>query len=380
MSPASDGSPGTPDPASDPALGSGPAAGRLPAVSAGWLPEELDIEQPPRVSAGKIVTGALSVLLVAAVLAWILPWATGAQWPQIIDTLLQAPAWALPAVALLGAGALALEGLTVRTAVSGSRYSSALLGHTASTGMGLALPGGSVVGLALMGWILRRAGLAVPVIVTGIIAASLVEMVITSILIPVVGLGAYAAGSLLAPAGIALPGAIWAALLAVLGAVIALALTMVLLRRAVLTSILDRLGDMIPPHISSMALTQRDALVAMLRRRAVPLVLPTLAARVLQWAALLVAIDAVGADVPLLLTVAIFALGRVLSLVPVTPGGAGITETVGAAALVALGVGAADAAAAMLLLLIATLVVPLVAGAIAVTVSFVRAPVRRRRA
>ncbi|WP_193104818.1 lysylphosphatidylglycerol synthase domain-containing protein [Brachybacterium sp. FME24] len=380
MSPASDGSPDTPDPASDPASDPRPAAHPGPAVGPDWLPEELDIEQPPRISAGKVVTGALSVLLVAAVLAWILPWATGAQWPQIIDTLLQAPAWALPAVALLGAGALALEGLTVRTAVTGSHYSSALLGHTASTGVGLALPGGSVVGLALMGWILRRAGPAVPVIITGIIAASLVEMVITSVLIPLLGLASYAAGSLLAPTGIALPGAIWAALLAVLGAMIALALTTVLLRRAVLTSILDRLGDMIPSHLTPMVLTQRDALVAILRRRTVPLVLPTFAARVLQWAALLVAINAVGADVPLLLTVAIFALGRVLSLVPVTPGGAGITETVGAAALVALGVGAADAAAAMLLLLITTLVVPLAAGAMAVTVSFVRAPARRRRA
>src|SRR5699024_11633329 len=77
------------------------------------------------------------------------------------------------------------------------------------------------------------------------------------------------------------------------------------------------------------------------------LLLPTMAARLLQWVALVVAIEAVGAQVPLLLTVAIFALGRVLSLVPLTPGGAGITETVGAAALVALGVGAEASASAI---------------------------------
>ena len=69
------------------------------------------------------------------------------------------------------------------------------------------------------------------------------------------------------------------------------------------------------------------------------------------------------------LTLAVFALGRVLSLVPLTPGGAGITETVGAAALVALGVSAADAAGAMLLLMVTMLLVPLLLGALAAAVA-----------
>lgn len=69
---------------------------------------------------------------------------------------------------------------------------------------------------------------------------------------------------------------------------------------------------------------------------------------------------------------AIFALGRVLSLVPLTPGGAGVSETVGAAALVALGLGSAAAATSMLLLAVATLVVPLVAGGLAAVLSVSR--------
>ncbi|APX34339.1 hypothetical protein BH708_18320 [Brachybacterium sp. P6-10-X1] len=359
MSAAPDGSPDTPAPESGPATG--------PASS--WVPETLDLEHRPRVSPGKLVTGVLSLLLVVVVLIWGLPWVVGVTWTQIGAALAAVPGWAPVAVALLGLLALALEALTVRTAVRGARYPAALLGHTASAGMGLALPGGSMLGLGLLGWILRRSGVTVAVIVTGIIAASLVEMVITSILVPLLGLGAYALSSLLAPAGASLPGALGAGLVALLGAVLALALTVILLRREVLTRLLRRFGELIPSRYETVILTQRDALIQILRRRTGPLLLPTLAARAVQWGALLLAIDAVGAEIPLLLTVAVFALGRVLSLVPVTPGGAGISETVLAAALVGLGVAAADAAAAMMLMLVATLVVPLLAGAISIVVS-----------
>src|SRR5699024_4150494 len=78
----------------------------------------------------------------------------------------------------------------------GARYRTALQGHAASAALALAVPGGGMMGMYLLGWILRRTGLAIPVILTGIIAASLVEMLVTSVLIPLVGLGAYALSSL----------------------------------------------------------------------------------------------------------------------------------------------------------------------------------------
>ncbi|GAA1490261.1 lysylphosphatidylglycerol synthase domain-containing protein [Brachybacterium sacelli] len=367
MSAAPDGSPDSPVP------GPGATTGE----EAAWAPSDLDLERRPTVPTGKIITGAVSLLLVVVVLTWGLPWVVGASWSQIGAALAAVPAWAPAAMVLLGLLALALETLTVRAAVTGSRYPSALLGHTASTGMGLALPGGSMLGLGLLGWILRRAGVAVPVIITGILAASLVEMAITSILVPVLGLGAYALSSLVAPTGFTLPGALWAALVAMLGAVIALVLTVIALRRTVLAGLLHQLGGLVPSHLEAAILTQRDSLVRLLRRRPLPLLLPTLAARVVQWAALVLAVEAVGADVPLLLSTAVFALGRVLALVPVTPGGAGIGETVLAAALVALGVAAADAAAAMMLMLVATLVVPLLAGALSIALSATLPAARR---
>lgn len=347
---------------------SGPAA-ELP-----FLPSGVDVEQPPRLTPSRVVGAALSLLLVVALLIWALPWATGASWAGILASLSSLPAWALPAVLVLGAAAIGLEAVTVTVAVRGARYRTALQGHAASAALALAVPGGGMMGMYLLGWILRRTGLAIPVILTGIIAASLVEMLVTSVLIPLVGLGAYALSSLSAATGPALPGAVWAAVAAVAGALIALALTSLLLKRSVLTGLLDQLGQIMPFTHADTVLEQRDVLLATLRTRPAGLLLPTVAARLLQWAALVVAIEAVGAQVPLLLTVAIFALGRVLSLVPLTPGGAGITETVGAAALVALGVGAEASASAMLLLAVTTVAVPLVGGAVGAATAFLRAP------
>lgn len=370
MSEASPGSPERPsaDRPQGPAL---PAPDAAAGDGLEWMGEDYEEigERPSAPPAGRIVAGVLSGLLVLALLAWALPWATGSTWPQILSALGALPVWAVPAMLVLGVAALLLESLTVRAAVPGARTSTALLGHAASQGAALAVPGGSMLGLGLLAWILRRAGLALPVILTGIIAASLVEMAITSVLIPLLGLGAYALSSLLAPTGLELPGALWAAVVAVAVAVLALVLTAVLLQRRVLAGLLSGLGGAVPENVACGILHQRDVLVEMLRRRGPALVLPTLAARVLQWGALLAAIEAVGADVPLLLTVAIFALGRVLALVPLTPGGAGIAETVGGAALVALGVASADAAAAMLLLLVAMLIVPLAAGGLALALA-----------
>ena len=199
----SEASPGSPDSPRSPSSARPEQAGAAPSGE-DWLAEEmadLDAERPPRATAGKVVAQLVSALLVIALLAWALPWATGASWGEIAGAFSSLPLWAVPAMALLGVGALLLESLTVRAALPGSRWSPALQGHAASSATALAVPGGSILGLTLMGWILRRAGLALPVILTGIMAASLVEMALTSVLIPVIGLGAYALSSSLAPAG-----------------------------------------------------------------------------------------------------------------------------------------------------------------------------------
>ncbi len=333
---------------------------------------ELGTAPPTAPSTGRIVLAAGSMLLVLTLLAWALPWASGASWAEILERLGSLPPWAVPAAALLGAGALLLETQTVRAALPGARLGPALQGHAASQAIALGVPGGTMIGMGAMAWILRRSGLALPLIITGLLLASLVEMVVTSVLVPVLGLASYALSSALGTAPVELPGTVWAALVALLGTLLALGAVAVVLRRDALAWILIALRTGIPQETGLVILRQRDALVGLLRRRPLALLLPTAAARVLQWLALVLAVKAVGAEVPLLLTVAIFALGRLLALVPLTPGGAGITESVGAAALVGLGVAPAEAAAAMLVLLVTMLIVPLLAGIPAAMLAIIR--------
>lgn len=331
---------------------------------------QLGTAPPEAPSAGRIALGAGSMVLVLALLAWALPWASGASWAEILERLGALPGWALPAAAALGAGALFLETLTVRAALPGARVGAALQGHASSQAIALGVPGGTMIGMGAMAWILRRSGLALPLVLTGLLLASLVEMVVTSVLVPVLGLASYALASILGAAPVELPGTLWAAALALVGALAALAAVALVLRRDVLARLLVALRVGIPQEVGLVILRQRDALVDLLRRRPLALLLPTLGARVLQWLALVLAVEAVGAEVPLLLTVAIFALGRLLALVPLTPGGAGITESVGAAALVGLGVAPAEAATAMLVLLVTMLIVPLLAGIPATALAF----------
>ena len=83
MSEASPSSPDAPHPESAAAREEEGAAA-LPGRS--WLAEELselDAERPPRPSKSKVVTAGLSGALVIGLLAWALPWATGASWGEI---------------------------------------------------------------------------------------------------------------------------------------------------------------------------------------------------------------------------------------------------------------------------------------------------------
>lgn len=397
--------PPEPDDVSSPGASSAPrgAASGLMA----WLTGQVDLERSPRLGTGRIFAAAVSAVLMAALLGWGLPLVTGASWSGILETVRSAPAWTLPAMILLGAAALALEALTVRTAVRGSRYPDALQGHAAATATSLAIPGGGVIGTLLLGVALRRSGLAMRPILTGVVTASLVELAVSTAGIPLLGLAAYGLAALLGMGTITLPGGIGAAVVAVLLALLSVGALAMLLRRSVLEGVLEQSAQVIglePPSTSPIGLEppsaspqderddqgrgasplaailqERDELVGLLRRRPLALIGPTALARALQLLALALAIQAAGASVPLLLVVAIFALGRVLAMVPLTPGGTGIAEAVGAAALIGLGVAAESAASAVLLLAIATVVMPLVLGAAGVLLTVLRRGGRRPR-
>ena len=383
----------------EPRRAAGPAS-PLPGDEPAWLTDELLEREAPRVGRGRVLAAVLSVVLVVALLGWALPWLTGASWSAILSALGTLPLWAVPVAVVLGLLALALEARTVQVAVRGAGYGAALQGHAASTALATAVPGGGIAGTFLLGLVLRRRGSALITIVRGVLAASLVELVVGSMLLPVVGLAAYALAAATGTGTVPLPGGIGAAIATVLAGVLAAALLALALRRDVLAGLLAQAARLTElPDLRgeeereaaaaqgpeaedasrreaflAEALSQRDLLVSWLRERAAGLLLPTLLARVVQLGTLALALLATGIEVSPLLVVVVFALGRLLALVPLTPGGTGIAETVGATVLVALGAPAAASAAAMLLLMVTTVLVPLLAGAVAAAL----VPGRRR--
>ena len=85
----------------------------------------------------------------------------------------------------------------------------------------------------------------------------------------------------------------------------------------------------------------------------------------LDYAALLVAVRAVGSDSRALLVLLAFVTAQVLAQIPITPGGLGFVEAGLTAMLVLAGVGAADAALATLVYRLGSYWLPLPAGAAA---------------
>lgn len=310
-----------------------------------------------------------SALLAAALLGWGLPRLTGVPWGRILDTAAAAPGWALVALPLLALAALGLGALALGTALEGIGALRAVMLSAVTTAISLAVPGGSMIALGLVHVTARRAGLRLPAIVTGLALVLLPQAAAGALLVPIGVLG-YLLGDVHPLSGITTALLVVGALLYIAAAVgVAL-----LLRRGPFARLVgfavDRLaGDdsddpevLDPAQWAPVVLDARDRTAARLRAHAGVLLGAPLLVLALQCGALAVAARAAGLDVPAPMTLAVFALGRVLALVPLTPGGAGLVESGSALALMGFGQPDAGSATAAVLLSITTLLAPLALG------------------
>lgn len=340
------------------------------------VPRELvgDVGRRPRTTRRRLVSAAVSAVLLAAIIIWGLPYAAGVPWSQIISVLGELPPLTSAAAVALGILALLAEGYALRLAIPGGRSHRAIPAHSAYVAASIAVPGGGFLGLGLMAWMLRRGGVALPAIIAGLVAVTAADLLVTSIIVPLTGLVAY----VVAGAGLDLPGVPIAIVVAVVGAVLSGAVLYALLSRRVLDLLLARLLGEEDDAESAAALrlveSIRTAVLGILSRRGVAMVALQLGSRVFHLAVLVIGLEALGTSVPLSAVLVAFVLGRILALLPLTPGGAGIAEAGTAAVLVALGAGGAQAAAASLLLMVATFIVPLVGGGIGALVAMPRGP------
>jgi uncharacterized protein (TIRG00374 family) len=275
---------------------------------------------------------------------------------------------------LLGAAVLNLATFAPpwQAALPGLSFRNALVMTQASTAAANVLPGGDAVGMAVSYSMLRRWGFRVEqvAIATGAFSA---WNVIANVGFAVAGVGLLALGGesdpLLTTA--ALIGAVVSAVLGVaIGLVLhderhalrigAFAERLVsrvrgLLRRGPVTGWAERLVGF------------RDEAIGLIRRRWLPLTLATLAGHLTVWLVLLVAMRAVGVHasaVSLAEVFASWALIRIITTIPVTPGGLGVVELGLTGALVSFGGNRVDVVAGVLLYRVLTYVPPIAFGGI----------------
>lgn len=306
-----------------------------------------------RAGRGRTVLSVGSVLLAGAVVVVGVPAVTGAGWRDIGVPLtgLSLPVCAaLAALWLLGLGVYAM---VLSASLPGlSRFQAFTLNAIGSAVSNL-LPLGGAAGVAvtftLTGrWGLRPGAVAVSSLVTGVcnVAASLAAPVLALVLIvvtdrhvpgPGIGVAAVAA-VLLVCWGLLMSALYWGA------------------ARGHLDGVAGRLARLLPvkvrpaPRRLARSLTElRTTATNLVRAAWVTLTVGMLAYLGLQTALFAACLAAVGADVDPIAAFLAFAVGRVLTLVVITPGGAGISEAGTAAVLVSLGPVPGPAGAGVLL-------------------------------
>jgi uncharacterized protein (TIRG00374 family) len=280
---------------------------------------------------------------------------------------------ALVAVATLN---LATFGPPWMAALPGLSFLHALVLSQASTAAASVLPGGDAVGIAIGYSMLRRWGFTVEQVTVGS-AATTVWNAFANVLFAVVAVG------FLAVAGESHALLTTAAVVGTAAVAVAVALFAVALHDDGNARLVGGLAGRIWSRAARLLHRQpvhgwderlvgfRREAVGLLRRRWLSLTAATLAGHLTVFLVLLVALRAVGvpsAEVSLAEAFAAWALIRILTTVPITPGGLGVVELGLTGALVTFGGDGATVVAAVLLYRVLTYVPPIAIGGICLLV------------
>jgi uncharacterized protein (TIRG00374 family) len=312
--------------------------------------------------------------LVAGVFGFVLPRVAdyGAVW-EVISGLSTAYIVLLTGTAILNLLTFAPPWMA---ALPGLSFLNALVMSQASTAASNVLPGGDAIGMAVSYSMLRRWGYRVEQVAIATGAFS-VWNVIANVGFAIVGVGLLALGgesnALLTTA--ALIGAAAAVILSV-----AIALVLHDERHALrVGAIAERLVNRVLRLVRRAPVSGwpvrlmgfRDEAIGLIKRRWLALTLATLAGHLTVFLVLLVSLRAVGvpaADVSFAEAFAAWALIRIITTIPVTPGGLGVVELGLTGALVSFGGNRVDVVAAVLLYRVLTYVPPIAFGGLCLLV------------
>jgi len=319
-----------------------------------------------KANAGRLI----AVALVVGVVAFGLP--RVADYGEVWD--------AITSLSTLGVAALSISAIVNlltfappwMAAFPGLSFLHALVLSQASTAASSVLPGGDAVGIALSFSMLRRWGFTVEQVTVGS-AATTVWNAFANVVF------AVAAVAFLAIGGESHPLLTTAAVIGTAAVAVSIALFAIALHddgnARLVGRIAQRLWNRIARLLRRMPADDweerlvgfRREAVGLLQRRWLPLTLSTLAGHLTVFLVLLVALRALGvpsSDVSLAEVFASWSLIRIITTIPITPGGLGVVELGLTGALVSFGGERAPVVAAVLLYRVLTYVPPIAVGGV----------------
>lgn len=334
----------------------------------------------------RALLAAGSVALAAILIVWLIPRALDTSWTHIFASFTGISAWwvlALLAVALV---VLAIDSIGFSACFRGVSLRASAETNAVAQAVTVAIPMGSTISLGLIYARLKRAGASAKTIASGTLLASIAD-ILAQILLPILAV------TLLALAPLDIP--LWVRIALIVAAALSLALTSTALGLAssetLLRTLLERVQtitdafhegyggrsrDIVTPALATRDMAISDAQGS----RALILGAPTIARIVQGFAFIAWCTFGYGFTISPLLLFGIYALSRLLALIPLTPGGIGVIDVGVAWALVQCGAPNAAAVSCALTFTLSQVLTPVVAGALAIPVSVhdSRADIARR--
>lgn len=327
----------------------------------------------PRLTA-RLVLNALLGIALAAVLIGALPWFTKTTWGQIGHHLrLVGPQAALQCLGIMLLG-LAVYTFTLSAALPGLSHLKASIINVSGSAVSNILPGGGAVGMASTYMMLRSWGFDRRNISTGLIVSGIWN-VLFRVGLPLMGIAAVSQSTHTLPS-IVRRGAWWGG---IIGLLLLIGFVVALIRptwTAWLGDQLDqRVGTLIgrmrrgankgtPYNIKHLLLDQRARISTVTKHGWFPMSFGVVGQLALWFLLFWRVMSAVHVDLPVADLFAAYAIGRLMTAIPFTPGGLGFTEASTVVILVFWGANPAAAGAGVVLFAIFTHIAEIPIGAL----------------
>lgn len=327
----------------------------------------------PKLSWRLILNAVLGIAL-AAVLIGALPWFTKTSWGEIghhLDLVGPKAAAECMGIMLLGLGVYTF---TLSAALPGLSHLKASIINVSGSAVSNILPGGGAVGMASTYMMLRSWGFARRNISTGLIVSGIWN-VLFRVGLPLIGIAAVSQSTDTLPS-IVRRGAWWGG---VIGLLLLIGFVVALIRPAWTAWLGEQLDDRIGPmtarmrrgankgkpyNIKHILLDQRARISTVTKHGWFPMSFGVIGQLSLWFLLFWRVMESVNVDLPVADLFAAYAIGRLMTAIPFTPGGLGFTEASTVVILVFWGADSPAAAAGVVVFAIFTHIAEIPIGAL----------------